>query len=148
MPSFFVSHFSKLATVKLVPSYLKVEVDFVDDYLDQQREIIADIRARNLFRLVESGVINQETARARLYQDQYISETARLDMALAQGLLPDGTPAIRVLMDREFDDIILIDRTIGRLEGYLHMADFGTCALDWPLMDEWERELVAGTGPQ
>ena len=31
-----------------------------------------------------------------------------------------------------------MDRTIARLEGYLHMADFGTCAVDWPLMDQWE----------
>ena len=22
------------------------------------------------------------------------------------------------------------------------MADFGTCAVDWPLMDEWEEELA------
>jgi hypothetical protein len=21
------------------------------------------------------------------------------------------------------------------------MADFGTCAIDWPLLDEWELEL-------
>ena len=24
------------------------------------------------------------------------------------------------------------------------MADFGTCAIDWPLMDEWEREIAEG----
>ena len=41
-----------------------------------------------------------------------------------------------------------IDRTIARLESYLHMADFGTCAIDWPLMDQWERELVDGKTPQ
>jgi hypothetical protein len=27
------------------------------------------------------------------------------------------------------------------------MADFGTCAVDWPLMDQWERELVDGRLP-
>jgi hypothetical protein len=42
----------------------------------------------------------------------------------------------------------LIDRTIARLESYLHMADFGTCAIDWPLMDQWERELVEGKTPE
>ena len=42
----------------------------------------------------------------------------------------------------------LIDRTIARLETYLHMADFGTCAIDWPLMDQWERELVDGKVPE
>ena len=42
----------------------------------------------------------------------------------------------------------LIDRTIARLDGYLHMADFGTCALDWPLEDEWEREVAEGKLPE
>ena len=37
--------------------------------------------------------------------------------------------------------------TIARLEGYLHMADWGTCATDWPLLDEWEQELAQGTKP-
>ena len=36
---------------------------------------------------------------------------------------------------------------IERLEGYLHMADWGTCAIDWPLMDEWDKELEAGMMP-
>jgi hypothetical protein len=39
-------------------------------------------------------------------------------------------------------------RTIAWLESYLHMADFGTCAIDWPLMDQWERELVDGKMPE
>ena len=42
----------------------------------------------------------------------------------------------------------LIDTTIARLETYLHMADFGTCAIDWPLMDQWERELVDAKMPE
>ena len=30
---------------------------------------------------------------------------------------------------------------------YTHMADFGTCAVDWPLLDEWEDELATGKSP-
>jgi glyoxylase-like metal-dependent hydrolase (beta-lactamase superfamily II) len=41
----------------------------------------------------------------------------------------------------------LLDATIERLNSYLHMADFGTCAIDWPLMDEWEQELASGQHP-
>ena len=37
--------------------------------------------------------------------------------------------------------------TIERLKGYLKLADFGTCAPDWPLMDEWDRELAEGLFP-
>ena len=41
----------------------------------------------------------------------------------------------------------MLDRAIARLEGYLHMADFGTCAIDWPLMDEFDKELASGKMP-
>lgn len=44
-------------------------------------------------------------------------------------------------------DPALLDRTIARLESYLHMADFGTCAVDWPLMDQWEEEIALGRLP-
>jgi hydroxyacylglutathione hydrolase len=33
------------------------------------------------------------------------------------------------------------------LNGYQHMADFGTCAVDWPLLDEWDEELARGDVP-
>lgn len=38
----------------------------------------------------------------------------------------------------------LLQSTIDRLTRYQHMADFGTCAIDWPLLDEWDDELVKG----
>jgi len=55
-------------------------------------------------------------------------------------LLPSHGPIFR-------KDDRLIDQTIARLESYLHMADFGTCAIDWPLMDQWDRELAQGRLP-
>jgi hypothetical protein len=27
------------------------------------------------------------------------------------------------------------------------MADFGTCAIGWPLLDEWEADVIAGRMP-
>lgn len=110
LPSLFVAKFGRQATAKMVPPYLSVEIDFVDDYLDQQREIIADIRARNLQRLVESKILTPEAARARLFQDRYISESVRLGMSLADGILPDGTPVLRVMLDPSFDDLIVVNR--------------------------------------
>ncbi len=41
-----------------------------------------------------------------------------------------------------------LDVTIARLESYLSMADFGTCATSWPLMDEWDKELLEGKMPR
>lgn len=41
----------------------------------------------------------------------------------------------------------LIQSTIDRLTQYQHLADFGTCAVDWPLLDEWEDEIASGRMP-
>ena len=57
-----------------------------------------------------------------------------------QWLLPSHGPIFR-------RDPAMIQKTIDRLQTYLHMADFGTCAVDWPLMDEWEREVAEGKLP-
>ena len=46
-------------------------------------------------------------------------------------LLPSHGPIFR-------KDVAMIQKTIDRLETYLHMADFGTCATDWPLLEEWD----------
>ncbi|MEM6468529.1 MAG: MBL fold metallo-hydrolase [Planctomycetota bacterium] len=45
------------------------------------------------------------------------------------------------------NDRALLDQTIDRLKGYLHMADFGTLAESWPLMDQWDDEVEDGILP-
>ena len=45
------------------------------------------------------------------------------------------------------NDRELLDATIQRVRGYLKMADFGTLAESWPLMDEWDDEVAAGRLP-
>ena len=45
-------------------------------------------------------------------------------------------------------DNSLLDAAIKRVGEYCHMADFGTCAVDWPMMDEFEDEIAAGKMPQ
>lgn len=55
-------------------------------------------------------------------------------------LLPSHGPVFR-------HDKALIQKTIDRLNGYMLMADFGTCATHWPLLDEWERDVLAGRMP-
>ena len=56
-------------------------------------------------------------------------------------LLPSHGPVFR-------RDNAVIQRAIDRLTQYQHMADFGTCAVDWPLLDEWEADVVAGRMPK
>lgn len=44
-------------------------------------------------------------------------------------------------------DNAMLDQVIARVEGYLHMADFGTLAEGWPLMDQWDDEVAQGILP-
>jgi hydroxyacylglutathione hydrolase len=70
----------------------------------------------------------------------FIRSLARIRKSDVEWLLPSHGPIFR-------KDNALLDKAIDRLEGYLHMADWGTCATDWPLMDEWDRELAEGKMP-
>ena len=67
----------------------------------------------------------------------FIASLVRIRDSDVEYLLPSHGPIFR-------KDNRLIDATIARLESYTHMSDFGTCAVDWPLMDEWEEELASG----
>lgn len=66
---------------------------------------------------------------------EFIKSLQRIRQSDVKWLLPSHGPIFR-------KDDQLLDKTISRLESYLHMADFGTCAVDWPLMDEWEQEIA------
>lgn len=68
----------------------------------------------------------------------FIRSLERIRDCDAEWLLPSHGPVFR-------NDLKLLNATIERLKGYAKMADFGTCATEWPLMDEWEQELADGT---
>lgn len=70
----------------------------------------------------------------------FIKSLTRIRQSDVKWLLPSHGPIFR-------KDDALLDQAIERLNGYLHMADWGTCAIDWPLMDEWDKELEAGVMP-
>jgi glyoxylase-like metal-dependent hydrolase (beta-lactamase superfamily II) len=70
----------------------------------------------------------------------YIGSLKRIRDSDAKWLLPSHGPIFR-------KDNALLEATIRRLESYLHMSDFGTCAVDWPLLDQWEDELAEGRMP-
>lgn len=72
---------------------------------------------------------------------QFVESLKRIQADDATLLLPSHGPAFR-------HDKKLIQKTIDRLTQYQHMADFGTCAVDWPLLDEWEADVVAGRMPK
>jgi len=71
----------------------------------------------------------------------FIESLQRIRDCDAKWLLPSHGPIFK-------KDNKLIDATTKRLQGYLSMADFGTCAVDWPLMDQWEDQILAGKLPE
>ncbi len=70
----------------------------------------------------------------------FLASLRRIRACDAKYLLPSHGPIFA-------KDDALLDATIARLESYTHMADFGTCAIDWPLLDQWEDDLAAGRMP-
>ena len=72
---------------------------------------------------------------------KFIESLERIRDADLEWLLPSHGPAFR-------HDKTFLNQTIERVKSYQHMADFGTCAVDWPLIDQWEKELAEGKPPQ
>jgi glyoxylase-like metal-dependent hydrolase (beta-lactamase superfamily II) len=70
----------------------------------------------------------------------FIKSLERIAASDVEWLLPSHGPIFR-------NDRRLLDKTIARLQGYLTLADFGTCAPHWPLIEEWDRELAEGRFP-
>jgi len=70
----------------------------------------------------------------------FVSSLERIRDSDVKWLAPSHGPIFA--NDRE-----LLDATIQRVRGYLKMADFGTLAESWPLMDEWDDEVAAGRLP-
>jgi hydroxyacylglutathione hydrolase len=66
----------------------------------------------------------------------FIKSLKRIQASDVEWLLPSHGPSFK-------KDDAMLQQTIDRLEQYQHMADFGTCAVDWPLLDEWDEELAS-----
>lgn len=92
----------------------------------------------NIFRDGSVGAIDAHHGSSIV---DFIKSLQRIQSSDVEWLLPSHGPAFR-------KDNAMIQKTIDRLETYLHMADFGTCAIDWPLMDQWEQELLEGKAPE
>jgi hydroxyacylglutathione hydrolase len=71
---------------------------------------------------------------------KFISSLKRIKADDSAFLLPSHGPVFR-------RDNRMIQQTIDRLTKYQYMADFGTCAIGWPLLDEWEKDVNEGRMP-
>ena len=70
----------------------------------------------------------------------FIKSLKRIHADNAEFLLPSHGPVFR-------RDPKIVRKAIDRLSQYQYMADFGTCAVSWPLLDEWEADVLAGRMP-
>jgi glyoxylase-like metal-dependent hydrolase (beta-lactamase superfamily II) len=71
----------------------------------------------------------------------YLKSLNRILADDAQFLLPSHGPAFR-------KDPAVIRAAIDRLTKYQYLADFGTCAVSWPLQEQWEKDILAGKMPE
>jgi glyoxylase-like metal-dependent hydrolase (beta-lactamase superfamily II) len=70
----------------------------------------------------------------------FLRSLERIQKDDSEFLLPSHGPVFR-------RDKRIIQKAIDRLTQYQYMADFGTCAIDWPLLTEWERDVAEGRMP-
>jgi glyoxylase-like metal-dependent hydrolase (beta-lactamase superfamily II) len=70
----------------------------------------------------------------------FIQSLRRILADDSEYLLPSHGPVFR-------RDNRIIQKAIDRLTQYQYLADFGTCAIGWPLLDEWEADVSAGRMP-
>jgi glyoxylase-like metal-dependent hydrolase (beta-lactamase superfamily II) len=71
---------------------------------------------------------------------EFIVSLKRINQDDSEFLLPSHGPVFR-------RDSRIVQKAIDRLTQYQYMADFGTCAVAWPLLDEWEADVIAGKLP-
>jgi hydroxyacylglutathione hydrolase len=70
----------------------------------------------------------------------FITSLKRILKDDSEFLLPSHGPVFR-------RDNRILQKAIDRLTQYQYMADFGTCAVGWPLLEEWEADVLAGKMP-
>ena len=71
----------------------------------------------------------------------FIQSLTRIRNSDVEWLLPSHGPAFR-------KDPAIIKKAIDRLTQYQYLADFGTCAVRWPLQEQWEKDILAGKIPE
>ncbi len=72
---------------------------------------------------------------------EFLDSLKRILRDDSEFLLPSHGPVFK-------RDNRIVQKAIDRLTQYQYMADFGTCAVSWPLLDEWEKDVKAGRMPE
>jgi len=119
---------------------LKLEVWLTPGHTDSQLSFrLGDVlfSGDNIYR---DGCVGAIDAHHGSDLQDFVGSLTRIRESDVKWLCPSHGPVFRKNND-------MLDKVIERVRGYLHMADFGTCAIGWPLMDEFEKEVAAGVMP-
>lgn len=108
LPQAFMESFLQQANVKLVPNYLQVKMDFVDDTADQQRATIQDIDSRNFERQMSAGVTTPEVVQQIQFERGYIKRHQLRAMQLSRGMLENSAPIQSLFFDKNYSDLLLL----------------------------------------
>lgn len=92
----------------------------------------------NIYRDGSVGVIDAHHGSSL---PDFIASLRRILADNAAFWLPSHGPVFR-------RDDAMLQRTIERLDGYQYLADFGTCAVGWPLLREWDADVSSGRLPE
>ena len=120
---------------------VKLEVWLTPGHTDSQLSFRLDNLLFSGDNIYRDGCVGAIDAHHGSDLPSFVQSLRRIRDSDVEWLLPSHGPIFR-------KDVQLLDRTIKRLDSYQHMADFGTCAVDWPLMDQWEKELSEGKFPE
>jgi glyoxylase-like metal-dependent hydrolase (beta-lactamase superfamily II) len=71
---------------------------------------------------------------------KFLRSLERIKKDDSEFLLPSHGPVFQ-------RDNRILQSAIDRLTQYQYMADFGTCATGWPLLEEWEKDIMEGQMP-
>jgi glyoxylase-like metal-dependent hydrolase (beta-lactamase superfamily II) len=91
--------------------------------------------------IYKDGCVGAIDAHHGSHLPSFIQSLTRIRNDNAEFLLPSHGPVFR-------KDPKILQNAIDRLTKYQHMADFGTCAISWPLQEQWEKDVVAGKMPE
>ena len=91
--------------------------------------------------IYKDGCVGAIDAHHGSHLPSFISSLTRIRDDDAEFLLPSHGPIFR-------KDSAILQNAIDRLTEYQYMADFGTCAVSWPLQDQWEQDVRAGKMPE
>jgi hypothetical protein len=101
LPAEFNAQLSLQLSRKYLPPYLRVVADWRDDYQDERRAVVQDIRARNRERDIGDGAITIRGAREQMVEVADLTRDQFVNQELGSGRMEDGTPVAKLFYSDE-----------------------------------------------